>query len=148
MKTFKEIRAPKIKKGLRDKKGKLHTVDMKLDGSKLSFKVTDEFGSFKTVNAKGLAKMFEETVIDQITKEGLDEASDPKVAKAVQGLNDLGNKMKGQDAKQVKRIEALFRKGNKKVMQGALRAMDTDLRDQIQDVLEPQGFWKNGVVDF
>jgi hypothetical protein len=75
MKTFKEIRAPKIKKGLRDKKGKLHTVDMKLDGSKLSFKVTDEFGSFKTVNAKGLAKMFEETVIDQITKEGLDEVA-------------------------------------------------------------------------
>ena len=33
-------------------------------------------------------------------------------------------------------------------MQGALRGMDTDLRDQIQDVLEPQGFWKNGVVDF
>ena len=84
----------------------------------------------------------------KITKEGLDEASDPKVAKAVQGLNDLGNKMKGQDAKEVKRIEALFRKGNKKVMQGALRGMDTDLRDQIQDVLEPQGFWKNGVADF
>ena len=37
MKTLKEIRAPKIKKGLRDKKGKLHTVDMKLDGSKLAF---------------------------------------------------------------------------------------------------------------
>jgi len=84
----------------------------------------------------------------KITKEGLDEASDPKVAKAVQGLNDLGNKMKGRDAKEVKRIEGLFRKGNKKVMQGALRGMDTDLRDQIQDVLEPQGFWKNGVVDF
>jgi len=80
--------------------------------------------------------------------DALTESVDPKVAKAVQGLNDLGNKMKGQDAKQVKRIEALFRKGNKKVMQGALRAMDTDLRDQIQDVLEPQGFWKNGVVDF
>jgi hypothetical protein len=76
------------------------------------------------------------------------EAVDPKVGKAVQGLNNLGNKMKGQDAKQVKRIEGLFRKGNKKVMQGALRAMDTDLRDQIQDVLEPLGFWKNGVVDF
>ena len=84
----------------------------------------------------------------KITKEGLDEASDPKVAKAVQGLNDLGNKMKGRAAKEVKRIEALFRKGNKKVMQGALRGMDTDLRDQIQDVLEPQGFWKNGVADF
>lgn len=69
MKTFNEIRAPKIKKGLRDKKGKLHTVDMKLDGSKLSFRVTDEFGSFKTVNAKGLARMFEGTDVDKFIEE-------------------------------------------------------------------------------
>ena len=69
MKKFNEIRAPKIKKGLRDKKGKLHTVDMKLDGSKLSFRVTDEFGSFKTVNAKGLAKMFEGTDVDKFIEE-------------------------------------------------------------------------------
>jgi hypothetical protein len=52
-------KAPKIKKGLRDKKGRIHTVDMSIDGDKLSFRVADEFGSFKTVNAKGLAKMFE-----------------------------------------------------------------------------------------
>lgn len=69
MKTLKEIRAPKIKKGLRDKKGKLHTVDMKLDGSKLSFRVTDEFGSFKTVNAKGLARMFEGTDVEKFIEE-------------------------------------------------------------------------------
>jgi len=69
MKNFKEVRAPKIKKGLRDKKGKLHTVDMKLDGSKLSFRVTDEFGSFKTVNAKGLARMFEGTDVDKFIEE-------------------------------------------------------------------------------
>ena len=69
MKTFNEIRAPKIKKGLRDKKGKLHTVDMKLDGSKLSFRVTDEFGSFKTVNAKGLARMFEGTDVEKFIEE-------------------------------------------------------------------------------
>ena len=68
MKNFKEVRAPKIKKGLRDKKGKLHTVDMKLDGSKLSFRVTDEFGSFKTVNAKGLARMFEGTDVDKFIR--------------------------------------------------------------------------------
>ena len=73
MKNFKEVRAPKIKKGLRDKKGKLHTVDMKLDGSKLSFRVTDEFGSFKTVNAKGLARMFEGTDVDKF----IEEASNP-----------------------------------------------------------------------
>ena len=52
-------KAPKIKKGLRDKKGRIHTVDMSIDGDKLSFRVADEFGSVKTVNAKGLAKMFE-----------------------------------------------------------------------------------------
>ena len=62
-------RPPKIKKGLRDKKGKLHTVDMKVDGSKLSFRVTDEFGSFKTVNAKQLAKMFESTEIEEQTNQ-------------------------------------------------------------------------------
>ncbi len=58
-------RPPKIKKGLKDKKGKIHTVDMKVDGSKLSFRVTDEFGSFKTVNVKQLAKMFESTEIEE-----------------------------------------------------------------------------------
>jgi len=62
-------RPPKIKKGLRDKKGKLHTVDMKLDGSKLSFRVTDEFGSFKVVNTKQLAKMFEGTDVDKFIEE-------------------------------------------------------------------------------
>lgn len=72
MKTFNEVRGkrpPKIKKGLRDKKGKLHTVDMKLDGSKLSFRVTDEFGSFKVVNTKQLAKMFEGTDVDKFIEE-------------------------------------------------------------------------------
>ena len=82
MKKFNEIRAPKIKKGLRDKKGKLHTVDMKLDGSKLSFRVTDEFGSFKTVNAKGLAKMFEGTDVDKFIEEGSFWGQDKMVAKS------------------------------------------------------------------
>jgi hypothetical protein len=82
MKKFNEIRAPKIKKGLRDKKGKLHTVDMKLDGSKLSFRVADEFGSFKTVNAKGLAKMFEGTDVDKFIEEGSFWGQDKMVAKS------------------------------------------------------------------
>ena len=62
MKTFKEVRAPrppKIKKGLGDKKGKIQKVDMDTSGKKLSFKVTDEFGSFQTVGVKKLATMFE-----------------------------------------------------------------------------------------
>ena len=82
MKTLKEIRAPKIKKGLRDKKGKLHTVDMKLDGSKLSFRVTDEFGSFKTVNAKGLARMFEGTDVEKFIEEASFWGQDKMSAKA------------------------------------------------------------------
>jgi len=82
MKKFNEIRAPKIKKGLRDKKGKLHTVDMKLDGSKLAFRVTDEFGSFKTVNARGLAKMFEGTDVEKFIEEGQFWGQD-KMAKSI-----------------------------------------------------------------
>lgn len=72
MKTFKEVRAPKIKKGLRDKKGKIHTVTMNASGRKLEFKVTDEFGSFKTVGVKQLAKMFEST-------ESLNEVTDKEI---------------------------------------------------------------------
>ena len=81
--------------------------------------------------------------------ESVDEAAstDPKMGKAVQGLNDLGYKLKGRDGKDVKRIEALFRSGNKKVLQGAMRALDTDIRDQIMDILQPLGFVKNGVVE-
>ena len=84
----------------------------------------------------------------KITKEGLDEASDPKVAKAVQGLNDLGNKMKGRDQKDIRRIEKLYRSGNSKVFQGAIRALDTDLRDQVKDIFDALGMVKKGVVDF
>ena len=81
--------------------------------------------------------------------ESVDEASStsPNMAKAVQGLNDLGYKLKGRDGKDVQRVEKLFRSGNKKVLQGAIRALDTDIRDQIMDILEPLGFVKVGVVE-
>ena len=81
--------------------------------------------------------------------EDVEEASStsPNMAKAVQGLNDLGYKLKGRDGKDVQRVEKLFRSGNKKVLQGAMRALDTDIRDQIMDILEPLGFVKNGVVE-
>ena len=81
--------------------------------------------------------------------ESVDEASStsPNMAKAVQGLNDLGYKLKGRDGKDVQRVEKLFRSGNKKVLQGAIRALDTDIRDQIMDILEPLGFVKDGVVE-
>lgn len=74
-------------------------------------------------------------------------STSPNMAKAVQGLNDLGYKLKGRDGKDVQRVEKLFRSGNKKVLQGAIRALDTDIRDQIMDVLEPLGFVKDGVVE-
>ena len=81
--------------------------------------------------------------------ESIEEAdsTSPNMAKAIQGLNDLGYKLKGRDGKDVQRVEKLFRSGNKKVLQGAMRALDTDIRDQIMDILEPLGFVKNGVVE-
>jgi len=84
-----------------------------------------------------------------VREESVGEASStsPNMAKAVQGLNDLGYKLKGRDGKDVQRVEKLFRSGNKKVLQGAIRALDTDIRDQIMDILEPLGFVKDGVVE-
>ena len=74
------------------------------------------------------------------------EAADPKVGKAVQGLNTLGNKMKGRDQKDIRRIEKLYRSGNKKVFQGAIRALDTDLRDQVKDIFDALGMVDKGVI--
>ena len=78
--------------------------------------------------------------------DALTEAADPKVAKAVQGLNDLGNKMKGRDQKDIRRIEKLYRSGNNKVFQGAIRALDTDLRDQVKDIFDALGMVDKGVI--
>ena len=69
------------------------------------------------------------------------------VGKAVNGLNDLGNKMKGRDQKDIRRIEKLYRSGNKKVFQGAIRALDTDLRDQVKDIFDALGMVKQGVIE-
>ena len=62
-----EAKAPKIKglsiygseiSGLKNKKGRPHTVKPLADKGKLAFRVTDEFGSFKTVDLKTFAKEF------------------------------------------------------------------------------------------
>lgn len=82
-----------------------------------------------------------------VNEEEVLEAADPKVGKAVQGLNDLGNKMKGRDQKDIRRIEKLYRSGNKKVFQGAIRALDTDLRDQVMDIFDALGMVKRGVIE-
>lgn len=67
MQNIEEAKAPKIKglsiygseiSGLKNKKGRPHTVKPIEDKGKLAFRVTDEFGSFKTVDLKTFAKEF------------------------------------------------------------------------------------------
>jgi hypothetical protein len=65
--SIEEAKAPKAKglniygseiSGLKNKKGRPHTVKPIADKGKLAFRVTDEFGSFKTVDLKTFAKEF------------------------------------------------------------------------------------------
>lgn len=65
--NIEEAKAPKAKSlsiygseisGLKNKKGRPHTVKPLVDRGKLAFRVTDEFGSFKTVDLKTFAKEF------------------------------------------------------------------------------------------
>lgn len=67
MQNIEEAKAPKIKglsiygseiSGLKNKKGTQHTAKPLVDRGKLAFRVTDEFGSFKTVDLKTFAKEF------------------------------------------------------------------------------------------
>ena len=67
MQNIEEAKAPKAKglniygseiSGLKNKKGRPHTVKPMNDKGKLAFRVTDEFGSFKTVDLKTFAKEF------------------------------------------------------------------------------------------
>jgi LysM repeat protein len=55
--------------------------------------------------------------------------------------------MKGRDQKDIRRIEKLYRSGNSKVFQGAIRALDTDLRDQVKDIFDALGMVKKGVIE-
>ena len=100
---------------------------------------------------KGDAKSFDIDLDDGKEANGV-TGKDIKIVKesagdAVQGLNDLGNKMKGRDQKDIRRIEKLYRSGNSKVFQGAIRALDTDLRDQVKDIFDALGMVKNGVIE-
>jgi len=122
-------------------------IDALRRGKDLPKKVEDELfnwaldnGEIKTDDVEEL-----EDFIDSIMNEGTFEIAE-SVPKAVQGLNDLGNKMKGRDQKDIRRIEKLYRSGNKKVFQGAIRALDTDLRDQVKDIFDALDMVKNGVI--
>jgi len=123
-------------------------IDALRRGKDLPKKVEDELfnwaldnGEIKTDDVEEL-----EDFIDSIMNEGTFEIAE-SVPKAVQGLNDLGNKMKGRDQKDIRRIEKLYRSGNKKVFQGAIRALDTDLRDQVMDIFDALDMVKNGVIE-
>ena len=123
-------------------------IDALRRGKDLPRKVEDDLfnwaldnGEIKTDDVEEL-----EDFIDRIMNEGTFEIAE-SVPKAVQGLNDLGNKMKGRDQKDIRRIEKLYRSGNKKVFQGAIRALDTDLRDQVKDIFDALDMVKNGVIE-
>ena len=120
MKTLKEIRAPKIKKGLRDKKGKIHSVTMDTSGRKLSFKVTDEFGSFKTLGVKQLANMFESTSLNEVTDKEVNALK--KLSKDMQAVLKSYQKITGMGDKELK-----DRKYNTEY-QAILKSRDTILR--------------------
>ena len=113
MKTFKEVRAPKIKKGLRDKKGKIHTVSMDTSGRKLQFKVTNEFGDFKTVGVKQLATMFESTSLNEVTDKEINAVKKlskdmEKVKKDYFKIAKMGDKTL-QSTKYNKRYESILK---------------------------------------
>jgi len=75
----------------------------------------------------------------------LEEAKNPNIGKIVQGVTDLQNKLKGKDGRDIGRVLTQIRKGDADRAQGVIRGLDTDIRDQLQDVLEPLGAWKKGV---
>ena len=81
------------KKGYRGKDGKTYSIVMSKDKGKLSFKITNEFGDFKTIGAKEVAKMFEEADLEEAcgykkTKEGLDPVDDAENDKKFKNRKD------------------------------------------------------------
>jgi len=123
-------------------------IDALRRGKDLPSKVEDELfnwaldnGEIKTDDVEEL-----EDFIDSIMNEGTYEIAE-SVPKAVQGLNDLSNKMKGQDKRDIGRIQRLYKSGNKKAFQAAIRSLDTDLRDQVKDIFDALDMVKNGVIE-
>lgn len=52
--------------GLRGKDGKTYKVDVMKSGRKIEFKITNQFGDFKTINLKQAAKLFEEQDLEKL----------------------------------------------------------------------------------
>ena len=81
------------KKGYRGKDGKTYSIVMNKDKGKLSFKITNEFGDFKTIDAKQVGKMFEEADLEEAcgykkAKEGLDPVNDAENDKKFKDRKD------------------------------------------------------------
>jgi len=52
--------------GLRGKDGKTYKVDVMKSGRKIQFKITNQFGDYKTINLKQAAKLFEEQDLEKL----------------------------------------------------------------------------------
>ena len=61
--------------GLRGKDGKTYKVDVMKSGKNIEFKITNQFGDFKTINLKQAAKLFEAADLETLDEAvALDEA--------------------------------------------------------------------------
>jgi hypothetical protein len=76
------------KSGIRGKDGKRYTVQMNQDKGKLSFKLTNEFGDFKTVSAKQMGKIFEDVELEEVSEKKLDPVDDAENDKKFKDRKD------------------------------------------------------------
>ena len=101
------------KKGYRGKDGKTYSIVMSKDKGKLSFKITNQYGDFKTIGAKEVGKMFEEADLEEAcgykkVKEGEDcpkcdnkgcDYCENEVEEALDPVNDAENDKKFKNRK-------------------------------------------------
>jgi len=85
------------KGGVRGKDGKQYTVQMNQDKGKLSFKLTNQFGDFKTVSAKEMGKLFEEVELEEGC--GDYDKKSKKEDKKLDPVDDAENDKKFKDRK-------------------------------------------------
>ena len=103
--------------GLRGKDGKTYKVDVMKSGRKIEFKITNQFGDFKTINLKQAAKLFEETDLAELQERKIDPADvDDMVAtkgdKESAKMNIIVQLRKAADVKG--NLDIVFADGKKK----------------------------------
>jgi hypothetical protein len=69
-----------------------------------------------------------------------------KVRDALNALAAEFKKRNPSDGKDMKAVVTQILNGNEKKAQALKRGLDTDLRDALQDVLEPNGMWEKGAI--